>query len=43
MGLKIAKNFTHPASEPNAIHSFAVAEKLINISTPAILWSFDTI
>ena len=31
------------ASEPNAIHSSTSAGKLINISIPAILWSFDTI
>ena len=31
------------ASELNLIRSETMAGKLINISTPAILWSFDTI
>ena len=31
------------ASEPNSTHSATSAGKLINISIPAILWSFDTI
>ncbi len=31
------------ASELNLTHSETIAGNLINISTPAILWSFDTI
>ena len=31
------------ASERNTTHSATIAGKLINISLPAILWSFDTI
>ena len=31
------------ASESNSTHSATIARKLINISLPAILWSFDTI
>ena len=31
------------ASEFNITHSLTIAGKLINISIPAILWSYDTI
>ena len=31
------------ASELNSTYSETIAGNLINISTPAILWSFDTI
>ena len=31
------------ASNPNSTHSSTMVVKLINISIPAILWSFDTI
>ena len=35
--------FKEDASERNTTHSATIAGKLINISIPAILWSFDTI
>lgn len=35
--------FYENASELNSTHSETIAGKPMNISTPAILWSFDTI